>query len=157
MGVGKKMFMKTTWYPREHDEQLSWNLSAENNNNKATTIPIITNSDAEDPTSIYTHPENASFSSVDHANCSPDSRVNRIWCVLEANLTKGAIETDKIKALRFGVMVQKMSFAEDYDTTDEVTGTDIKTILKLSKDGTDRETYPTYDGNDVSAKYTGSS
>lgn len=156
MGAGQKMRMRTTWYPRDHLIKKTWYHSAENANQEDTIIPIIHNDDAIDPQTVYTHPENSSFAVYQSSNCAPDSKVNFIKGYLELSLTKPAIETDAVKALRVGVQVITSSFPEDLDVADEVSGTDIKTILGLQKETTDRQVYPLYDGNKLNEVFTNS-
>lgn len=71
---------------------------------------------------------------------------------MRVSLTKGAIETDKVKTLRFAFMEMYGAF-EDFDAKDELTTNTIGDLLELTSESTDRQTYPIYDGTDLTAKY----
>lgn len=148
--------MKTTWYPRIHDEELDWAMTCKTAQD-GTLVPIIHYDEAMVPSSIATNPQKAgSFAEFGDSNVCPESRVNKIFAQLELQMSKGALETDNLHAVRVGVQVVKNSFGDSIDIKDEVTGTTIGEILELQKETTDRQCYPIWTGTDTTAKYTNS-
>jgi hypothetical protein len=150
-----KMLRKQTWYPRPHADQLSWRMDVDGGE-IATIVPIIMNDDGQGaPKSYKAHPENSSFTVYRGPNCYPESRINRLFARLRCSLTKHALETDKVPALRFGVMPIFTAFKKDLDAVDELTGAEVQDILGMQYETTDRQAYPLYDTTKLTEKQTG--
>ncbi len=157
MGATRSRLMKTTWYPRPHDWNMSFYLQAEAETKNSTIIPIVMGDEGLGaPSAISTNPENAAFSTVAFENCMVDSRIDNVFTEITLSLTKGAIETDKIHSLRIAFMPMALAFPEVYDITDEVSTADIKTTLELQKETTDRQAFPLYANVKLTEKYAGS-
>ncbi len=142
-----KTLIKKTIYPRPHNRLLQFQLSSVVADNYATIIPLIANDEGlGDPDLYKAHPEHASFTEVDDANCYPDSYINRLNVHIYLSLSKLCWNTDKIEELRCFVMPIYMSFLEDYTANDEKSTLDVSEILKLQKESTDRQGYPLFNG-----------
>jgi len=159
MGKTRTRQMKTTWFPRNHDWELSFYLEAEDELKNSTIIPIVMGDEGLGaPSAFSANPENASYASLAGENCFVDSRIDNIFTELTFSLTKGALETDKIHALKIAFMPIALAFKEPYDIKDEVSTTVIKTVLELQYETTDRQGYPLYIGatGKLTEKYAGS-
>jgi hypothetical protein len=153
--VGIYRLKREKQYPQPHDIDCHVQLLS-NDVSECTIIPAIHHDEAMLASNKYTHPEHASFAETDESNCCAESKVFKIQCDMRVSLTKGALETDKIHNLRFAVMQIHGAF-EDFDAKDELTSATVGSVLELTSETTDRQTYPIYNGTDVGAKYTGSS
>ncbi len=151
--------MKVKWFPRIHDEKLSWTHSVETTlTNYATMVPLIHYDEGLGTASDFeSNPEHASFVTVQGANSFPESTFDNIFCSLEVSLTKGAVVTDALPAIKFGFMPIFTSF-EDQSANDELSSVEIKDALELTSETTDRQAYPLYSGaaNKVVEKFAGS-
>ncbi len=112
--------------------------------NDNTIIPLIIHDEAQgDPALYNAHPEHASFAEYLGPNCYPDSVINTVFVELTYALTKAAIETDKVPAVKLVYMPIFTTF-DDITVNDEVSGLDIGEILELQREATDRQSYPLY-------------
>lgn len=153
----RQKLMRTTWYPRPHIIKNTWMQSAEVANQHTTQLPIIMQDEGKSPVSGYNaNPEHSSFTQTSEPNVYPESRINRIFGSLRISLTKGALETDNLHALRVGVMVLKNSFMDDIDKADEQTGTTAGQVLELQKETTDNQVYPLWNGTKITEAWSGS-
>jgi hypothetical protein len=107
------------------------------------------------PSTIYTNPEHANFVEEDAPNCAAESKVYRYEGRLRITMHKSGIDSDGLKAVRVCFMKIHGAF-EDFDASDELTGLSVGDVLELTKETTDRQTYPIYDGTKMSEKYTNS-
>ncbi len=107
-----------------------------------------------DPTSYNANPEHASFVKVAMPNCYPESTVDKTFIELRMTLTKGALETDKMHALRFAFMPVFTTF-DDIAALDEISTLDIGEILELQREATDRQSYPLFNAIDMPAGVVG--
>ncbi len=144
MPTGSTMLMRTAWHPRPHQLGLSYGHGMETGAVDLATIwPIVMYDEAMGaPDAYQSHPEHASFSQVDEPNCYPESRINNVFTEMRFALTKGALETDKVHAVRCAFMPIFISFLEDLTANNELTSETIEDILQLTHETTDRQTYP---------------
>ncbi len=153
----KFKLMKDKWYPQPHDDVISWTHTIDDATKNATMVPILHYDEGLGaPSANKTHPENASFALYAGSNCFANSRVDRIATNLKFNLTKGALETDKLHAVRLAFMVVALSFKENYVAIDELTSLEIQDILEVQTESTDRQGYPLWTGTKMDEKYTNS-
>ncbi len=152
MPAVKSMLMKTKWYPRIHNLNISWGHGLETGVvNQATIIPLTMYDEGlGDPAGQNTNPEHASFVENAMPNCFPESRINLVDISLTMILNKGAIETDKIHALKFAYMPIFTTF-DDQIANDEVSGLNIGEILELQTESTDRQAFPLFNAVDMEA------
>ncbi len=149
---------KIRQYPRPHKDNIHYFQSMEIANQDSTIIQMIRHDEGLGAPDTYnSNPSHASFALATMPNCFVESRINNIFAEIRFSLTKGAIETDKVVSLRMAFMPIFVSFLEDLDATDEVSGADIESILELTHETTDRQTHPLFNGTDLTAKYSGSS
>ncbi len=150
--TSKTMLMKTKWYARPHNESIAWGHGCETAvANQATIIPITMYDEGLGaPSSYAANPEHASFAEAGMPNCYPNSRINVIRAKLTVQLSKAAIQTDKVVALRYAYMPIFTTF-DDIAVNDEVSGLDIGELLELQRETTDRQTYPLFNTVDMLA------
>lgn len=146
---------KTKEYPQPHDVSCQMQLYADNAVKNCTIIPAIHYDEAMLPSTKKTHPENLAFAETSNSNCCAESKIFRIQCTMRLTLTTGSVDTDKVQALRFAFMSIHGAF-EDFDANDELTSATVGDILEITKETTDRQSYPIYDGTKHIDKYTDS-
>lgn len=151
--AGQTKLVKTKIYPRPHQVNLAYAHGLETGvNNEATIIPIARYDEGlGSPSSYSANPQNASFAKYDGSNCYPESKVDSINVELNFALTKGALETDKLPAIRCAYMVIATSFLDDLEATDELTTSQVEDLLELQHNTTDRWTAPLFNGVDMPA------
>ncbi len=158
--VGQVRFEKTKWYPRPHNSRYSYAHGLETGlGNNATIIPIAAYDEGLGSPSAYeANPEHSLFAETDAANCFVDSRVDNIITQITFSLTKAALETDKLPAVKVAFMPIFMSFLEDYTAFDEKSTYTIAQQIEMQTESTDRQGYPLYSGaaNKMVEKFTGS-
>ncbi len=138
--------VKQKIFPRPHSFQVNWGFALEDAIDTDTTmVPVCFYDEGLGATSAYeSNPEHASFAETTSANCFPQSRVDNIYGNLSVRLSKAAIETDKVSALTFAVMVVSLAFKESYTAIDEKSQNEIQDILELQTESTDRQGGPLY-------------
>lgn len=150
--------MKDKWFPLPHNTQHSWAHGLETGAaNQSTIYPLVMYDEGlGSPSGRDTNPEHASFTEVSYPNVHVDSRVNSVFAVLELSLTKEALETDKLTAMRVGVMPIFTSFLENLTAKDEKSTMEIEDVLELQHEDTDRQCYPLFNGIKMTEKFTNS-
>ncbi len=151
--------MKSTWYAQPHDMINRFGMTLEPSavaHKNSLDIPLLQYDEAlGDPSSVNTHPEHASFTSSNKANCYSDSTIGQFWSQLTINATHdGSV---KVMPIKFGVQILSPAFLEDLNPIDQITGLDIETVLSLQHEITNRNTYSVYSGLDCPIPFTGSS
>ncbi len=153
MAISSRM-VKTKIYPRPHDFKNSWGHGLESAVvNQATIYPIVMNDEGLGTPSAYeSNPKNAAFVQAAEPNCFPESRVDLVLAKLTLSLTKSAIETDKVHALKIAFMPIFLSF-DDYTAIDELSALEIQDILEMQTESTDNQGFPLYNAVDMKVGY----
>ncbi len=155
--VGKFMLMKTKWYPRPHDDSMSFAFGLESAIvNQTTIVPIVMYDEGLGTPSAYeANPEHASFVEAGEPNCFPDSRVNLINAVVQLNLNKNAgAGGDNLDAVKMAFMPIFGAFLEDYRAIDELSSLETQDIIEMdTTDSTDRQAYPLWNNVKMKTKY----
>ncbi len=143
---------KVPEYPRPHNMSGSWAHGLESAVvNHSTILPLITYDEGLGVINTYkSNPQNAAFVEKNSDHCYPTSRINNIFCEVQFQMSKEALETDKVHVLKFGTMVIHTSFMDGQLAEDEVSGLDLNEILRLQNESTDRQTFPLF--NNVKMK-----
>ncbi len=155
--AGQTRKEKSTWWPRPHDMRFGWFHGLETAANNAFTIMPLSFYDEGlgAPSTYESHPENAAFVEAAEANCFVDSRIDSITAIFRFDITKGALETDKIHAIRGFFMPMSLSF-EDTKAVDELSSLEIEDTLELQTESTDRQCFPLYNAVDMVERVAGS-
>lgn len=136
--------------------QLLFGVSIESTADDTTVIPVIKYDEGmAGPSSYKANPRNPSFAESNSPSCYPDSLISNFECKIRVQLTKKAMETDKIQSLNYAHQVIHPAFLEDLTPKDEKTGLSIENILHLTHETTDRQTSPIYDGLKLSQLASG--
>ncbi len=134
-----------TDYPLPHNGGFSISLNGEDETLNSTIIPIFRMTEAcINPEAIEVNPTNANFAEEGGFSVFRGSIVPKIMFHFDAWLTEGAIETDKIRHMKFKWMPIYTSFLSSLDAADEKTGTDIESQLELQHDTGNKDVYPLY-------------
>ncbi len=159
MVVGKTKLMKTRWYPRPHDEKLTWTHGLETGAaNQWTMVPLVMYDEGKGaPLAYESNPEHASFAETDEPNCFPESKVDFIVAQLVVSMTKASIETDGLHAIRYAYMSIGTAFIDDYTAINELDSNEIQDVLELTTESTDRQGHPLWNDVKMVASFTGSS
>jgi hypothetical protein len=149
---------KVPLYSRPHSWHLAWLMSLQNP--QADTTVIIPNHFQDEglgsPSGYNANRDHASFATAAEPNCYPESKIRNNRDYLRISMTKSALHTDNLDAIRVGVMVISVAFKEPLDAEDVVTSTQIKDVLELQYETTDRQTYPLWNTKKVYDKWTNS-
>ncbi len=132
-------------FPLPHNFGSGFGLQAEDATKAATHIPLFRMSEiAATPEAIEVNPTNALFAADGGAVIHRTSIVPKLMFQMKLSLTKGAVETDKIRFLKIKWMPIYTAFLDSLDAADEKTATDIESILALQHDTTNKDVYGLY-------------
>ncbi len=142
-------FQKVKNYPRPHQMEHSWMHGLETAvANEYTIYPIAMYDEGLGAPSAYeANPENSAFVEAAAPNCFINSRIDFIISEFIFSLTKAALETDGLHAVKCCFMPITMSFKEDYIAIDELSSLEVQDVLEMQTEATDRQGFPLY--NDV--------
>ncbi len=143
--VSKRDWPRQTWiYPRIHNFDFGFGLSAENVLQAHTIVPYMYQNNAiVDYETIKTNPENADFAVVAYGDVCAGSYIPNISVVWTAVVPPSDTE---IVHLRFDTMEIGISMLNRLDAFDKKTGEDIETILELQHATDDEIAYPLFNG-----------
>ncbi len=143
--VSKKDWPRQTWvYPRIHNFNFGFGLSAEAATKAHTIVPYVMQDNAlVDYETIKTNPENADFATVAYPNTCAGSYVPMITVGWHMFIPTADTEIISIivNTMRLGC-----AFLNRLDAFDKKTGNDIETILELTHETTDEQAYPLWNG-----------
>jgi len=143
--VSKRDWPRLTWkFPRIHNFDFGFGLSAENTARASTIVPYMWQNNAiVDYETIKTNPENADFSVVAYGDVCAGSYVPKVSVIWTAVIPPSDTE---IVMLRFDTLGIDISMLNRLDAFDKKTGDDIETILELQHATDDEITYPLFNG-----------
>ncbi len=143
--VSKRDWPKLTWkYPRVHNFNFGFGLSAENGAKASTYIIYFLQDNAlVDYENIKTNPENVDFSVVAYPNVCAGSYVPKVH--VSYNMYIPPSDTE-IVHLRVNTMEVGISMLNRLDAFDKKTGEDIESLLNLTHETTDEQCYPLFNG-----------
>ncbi len=153
------MLMKTAWYPRVHNFHNAVSIQANVANKNSTIFPIVMYDEGKgSPKNEQTHPENSAFSETDQPNTFPDARINNVFAEMRVGATPSLFgKLDKIPSCRFATMPIFCAFKEDYEALDDLSNFQVKDVLEMQLETSDRQAYPLWNGTNILTKYTASS
>ncbi len=141
----KRDWPRLAWkYPRIHNFEFGFGLDADDaaaTKNSTIATYLFQDNALVDLETVKTNPENADFAVAAEANCYAGSYIPRITVHWVAYLRPTDTE---IVHLLFNTMPIYTSFLNRLDAFDKKTGNDIETILELTHETTDEQTYPLY-------------
>jgi len=112
--------------------------------NLGTILPLFyhDNEVIASPTTTAVNPKHASFTESVEMGILSGSIIPKVSFNFSAQLTKLAIETDKIRTIHFSWMPIYIAFVENLTAFDERTGDLLEEVLDLVHDTTDEVTFP---------------
>jgi hypothetical protein len=143
-------------YPLHHEFDYKFGLSAEapTKNCMIATILRGRHDMANAIETIEVNPENSNYAEETGPSCYPDSIIPRISLRIDANMSKGAIETDAIRRIKFRWFPIYTAMETRLDAADERTGTDVEAILELQHNATGKKVYPVFMGTNLNAGFS---
>ncbi len=139
-------------YPLPHNFSIMPALQAELATKGTTIVPFFRTSElAVSAETIEVNPRNANFAEDTGCIIHNGSIVPRLTVKMLVSLTKGAVETDKIRALNFYYMPLYFAFVDSLDAMDDKTATQVEDIMEMQHDVTNKDTYPLYNTTKLSA------
>ncbi len=141
--VSKRDWPRQTWiYPRIHNFNFGFGLSAEDTTRASTIVPYFLQDNAlVDYETIKTNPENSDFATVAYPNICAGSYIPKITVGWHAFVPTADTE---IISMIFNNMVIATSMLNRLDAFDKKTGEDIETLLELTHETTDEQAYPLF-------------
>ncbi len=139
-------------YPLPHSHAFRFNLEAEDETLNTTIVPLFRMTEAfASPETVEVNPTNANFAEDPGSACCRGSIIPKVSLNWNATITKGAIETDKMRACKLEWWPIYIAFKDMLDAADEKTGTKISTILNLQSDDTNKDVYPLFVGTNLTS------
>lgn len=134
-------------FPLPHNFQYEGEMTAEDELTNSVILSILRTSEvANAPETIEVNPSNSTFSEDAGPLIHQGSIVPKISMTMHFDLTKLAIETDKLRALKVYYMPIYTAFEASIDATDSTLGT-IGSILRLTKNTDNDDVHPTTSTN----------
>ncbi len=143
--ASRKDWPRLTWqYPRIHNFEFGFGLSAEDATKASTMVNYLMQNNAiVDYENIKTNPENADFAVVAYPDVCAGSYVPKIHVGYQMYILPSDTE---LVHLRVDTMGIHTSMLNRLDAFDKKTGNDTETILELEHETTDEKCYPIYNG-----------
>ncbi len=136
---------KSLEYPLPHNFDFQFDLEAEDETKNSTIVTLFKQSEAcNAPESVEVNPTNDNFVEDTGTCLHRGSIVPRVNVTFRMALTKGAVETDKLRQLTVNWMPIYTAFLDNLDASDEKTGTDIEDILELTHATDNKDTFPLF-------------
>ncbi len=144
--ISKRDWPRQTWiYPRIHNYEFGFGLSADDANKASTIVPYFFQDNAiVDYEGVKTNPENADFAVDTSPNVAAGSYIPKILIDWVMYIPPSDTE---IVHLMADTMVINSSMLNRLDAFDKKTGDDIETILELTHETTDEQAYPLWNNN----------
>lgn len=132
-------------YPLPHDTQYSFTLDGESETQNSTITTLFKMTElAATPELIEVNPTNLLFAEDGGTSVHRGSIIPKISLHMHAALTKGAIETDKIRQMNLYWIPLYTSFEDSLLASDERTGITIESIIELQRNTTNKVVTPLF-------------
>jgi len=143
---------RQTEYPLPHSFGQKFVLEAEDETKNSTYVTLFRATEsAVDVENIEVNPRHASFAQDGGTAIHMGSIVPKVNLTIHASMTKLAIETDKMRSIRFTWMPVYISFLNTLEAEDDKTGVQVEDILELVHDVTNKDTTPLFSTVNLSA------
>ncbi len=145
---------KETDKPLDHEGWQHFSLHAEGTTKNSTIVPLFKmTEECNAPENVEVNPTNDNFAIDGGTACHRGSIIDKLRLEMRMDLSKVAIETDKVRQLEVMWAPIYTAFLDSLDASDEKTGADIETIYELQHETTNKDTFPLY----ANVKLTGTS
>ncbi len=139
-------------YPLPHSTAFGFSLAGVNETKNTTIYSIFHASEsAVNPETVEVNPSNAAFAEDAGACIHPGSIIPKVRLTFQAHLTDAAVETDKLRALKFYYMPIYTAFIDTLEAEDTRIGatSEIQDIIGLSSNSASKRVLPLYSGTDM--------
>lgn len=134
-------------FPLPHNFQYIFPLTAHASGENSTIQTLFrTSENAQTAENIEVNPKHPSFLEDGGPLIHGDSIVEKLTYSTTINLTKGAIETDKLRAIKFNWMPYYVAFLDSLEAEDIQSATQIEDILELAHATNNKDTFPLFNG-----------
>jgi len=134
-------------HPLPHSFDYTFSLTAENETKNSTLCTLIMVDNSQESTStIEVNPTNANFAEEPGTVNCHDSIIPKMMVKFSASLTKGAIETDKLRAIRFNWVPLYFAFPETYEAADTKTDVEVEDVFEMAHSLTKYRGVPLFAG-----------
>ncbi len=128
---------KETDQPLLHDNFLQFSLNGENGAKDSTIVTLFKQTEAcNAPENVEVNNSNDNFAIDTGNSVHRYSIVDKLKFHMSAQLTKDAIETDKLRRLNFFWAPIYVAFLNNLDAEDEKTGNDVESQVELQHETT---------------------
>lgn len=135
-------------YPLPHEWSSGFELTADSDTGNSTIINIFRQSqEANAVETIKVNPRNGAFAEETGVTCAEGSIIGDNMFRMAMHLTKGAIETDKLRELAVYIMPIYMAFDDTYTAMDTNSSTEIEDVIEMARSTSLFRGQPLYDGN----------
>ncbi len=118
-------------------------------NNRIIATLLRTSKISVDPSTIEVHRKNTSFAVDGGPLVCYDSIIPEIEIVKSYMMDYGAIQTSKLPALKLHLLKIFGHHKDSWDAIDPLSSSTPQTILEVTKDDTNEDVIPTFNGNDL--------
>ncbi len=120
-----------------------------------TYLPILLNDEGlVNPDTVNVNPEHGSFAESTNPYCYKNSIIPRLNIHMSAQMSKGAIETDKLRHINFSILPIYTAFLSRLDAADSKTAVDVEAILELEHETVGKSCYPLWSGTNLTLANT---
>ncbi len=125
-------------YPLPHNYNIFGQLKLDSaTSTNATYLPIIIGDEGlVNADLVIANPEHGSFAEVGYAHCYKNSIIDNMTIRIRVGITKGGVETDKVRSLDFYILPVYTSFLNRLEAADSKTGVSVEDILELTHETT---------------------
>ncbi len=139
-------------HPIYHQLVYRFGLKGSNNVSNSMIATFFRNSEARNaPEVITVNPANPTFAEETGPTVHPDSIVPRMKIQIIANMSKLAIETDKMRTIMFWWYPIYCAFPESLNAEDSKTAVKIEDIIRLTSNTGNKDVHPNFDGIDLAS------
>ncbi len=135
--------------PHNFNQNFAFNLDSATSKN-ATYVPLILNDEGlVNADTVNVNPEHGSFAESNTPYCYKNSIIPKINLTIRASMSKGSIETDKLRNIKFSWMPVYISFLNRLEAEDSKTAVQIEDILELQHETVGKSCYPIWSGTNL--------
>lgn len=136
---------RQTEYPLPHSFGQKFVLEAEDETKNSTYVTIFRATEScVGAENVEVNPNNLSFAQDGGTAIHMGSIVPRVNFTMHASMSKLAIETDKMRAIRFTWMPIYTAFLDSLEAEDQKTAVQVEDVLELTHDTTNKDVTPTF-------------
>ncbi len=142
-------------FPLPHQLEYKFGLGLDGTSKESTYIPIIMNDRGlVNADLVNANPEHGSFSEEPSPYCYKGSIIPKVMFSLTMSMSKGAIETDKVRTIKVNWLPVYTSFLNRLTAEDSKSGNTVAEILELVSEAVGKSVVPIWSTVNMSAAGT---